>query len=503
MRMINRRRFLQRGGAAVSALTFWPLVGPVAADTCPALTRYNVASPQGKAMLAIYADAVRKMMDTRIYPEGDPRSWLFQWYTHYVRPDRGKAAELARVYPAGGANQELASQMWSTCQSHDSQPEDYFLPWHRMYVNYFEQIIRYASGKPCFTLPYWDYTDPKQQSIPKEFQLLGDPTWGSLYRETRWAGVNQGANVTSSPPRAALNLECMKATSYSATNSEAGFCANLDGLLHGSLHVDVGNQQGMGIVPWAANDPIFWLHHCNVDRVWASWNKAGGKNVLSDDLKKTPFIFASPDGASVTAAVGDVLSVPASAYDQYLSRPIDSPPFPRPGGTFHTELFSLRAESQETQISGPIVLGSQSVTVTLTGQKADIGISRNNNLFSFQLKALFPKTPLHLSIEGISAHDFVPGVYNVYVHGIEQPAKDPKSAAHVGQINFFGAGMTHHDTERANPNANPKAVSFLLRSETRAYLKQHNTDQPRVTFDPTSGVGVAAQPSIARVRLIA
>ncbi|HKO08858.1 MAG TPA: tyrosinase family protein, partial [Alphaproteobacteria bacterium] len=57
-----------------------------------------------------------------------------------------------------------------------------------------------------------------------------------------------------------------------------GFCATLDFGLHGNVHVWVGNNQGMASVPWAANDPIFWMHHCNIDRLWASWNKGNCKN---------------------------------------------------------------------------------------------------------------------------------------------------------------------------------------------------------------------------------
>ena len=49
-------------------------------------------------------------------------------------------------------------------------------------------------------------------------------------------------------------------------------------LASGQVHTLVGNLLGMGKVPWAANDPIFWLHHSNVDRLWASWNGWGRAN---------------------------------------------------------------------------------------------------------------------------------------------------------------------------------------------------------------------------------
>jgi len=44
--------------------------------------------------------------------------------------------------------------------------------------------------------------------------------------------------------------------------------------IHDTVHVDVGGQGHMGDPAVAAFDPIFWLHHCNVDRVLALWQAA-------------------------------------------------------------------------------------------------------------------------------------------------------------------------------------------------------------------------------------
>lgn len=39
--------------------------------------------------------------------------------------------------------------------------------------------------------------------------------------------------------------------------------------MHNGTHVWVGGM--MGFTPPAPNDPVFWLHHCNIDRLWAQW----------------------------------------------------------------------------------------------------------------------------------------------------------------------------------------------------------------------------------------
>ncbi len=276
--------------------------------------RYDVASPQGQAMLAIYARAVGLMMAA---PEGDPRSWTFQWYAHWVKGAQdasGKSAELARIY--GGAaspQQALAQRMWDGCQAHGAnEDESFFLPWHRMYVMAFETIVRAVAEAPEFTLPYWNYLDPGQRAIPSEFRRPGDPTWGALYRSARNPPVNAGSPIASA---ADLSPEVLSEASYSALGADQGFCSNLDLGLHGAVHVGVGNATtGMGVVPWAAGDPIFWLHHCNIDRMWASWNAAGNANPADADFTAKPFVFAGADGAQITYTVGQVLSLGQAGY---------------------------------------------------------------------------------------------------------------------------------------------------------------------------------------------
>ncbi|KAL9609507.1 MAG: hypothetical protein Q9167_005724 [Letrouitia subvulpina] len=41
--------------------------------------------------------------------------------------------------------------------------------------------------------------------------------------------------------------------------------------MHNAIHSLVGNGGHMAVVPYSAFDPIFWLHHANVDRLFAIW----------------------------------------------------------------------------------------------------------------------------------------------------------------------------------------------------------------------------------------
>src|SRR5262249_32330707 len=142
-----------------------------------AFVRYNLASANGQAMLKKYAAAVKSMM---ALPPSNPLSWTFQWDTHAVPTSTTKAAALNTIFgPGSSPNKTLATAMWNTCQGHfATADEPYFLPWHRMYVCYFEEIIRAVLKDPKFTLPYWNYTVPAGFAVPKEFRLPNDPLWG-------------------------------------------------------------------------------------------------------------------------------------------------------------------------------------------------------------------------------------------------------------------------------------------------------------------------------------
>jgi tyrosinase len=105
-------------------------------------------------------------------------------------------------------------------------------------------------------------------------------------------------------------------------------------------------------------DPIFWLHHCNVDRIWARWNAQGRRNTTNQMWATYPFagMFVSPQGNGTTpfnVRVADVLNHRALGYTYSdLPRTEDFVP-----GTPEAELPDLRVITSEAPI-GPARLGA-------------------------------------------------------------------------------------------------------------------------------------------------
>jgi len=313
--MISRRSILLGGPAAALLGT----LGQAQSQRAPQRVRYNVSSAQGRAMLRIFAEGVTAM---KALPARDPRSWTFQWYLHFAL--QPKQQSLDSIFPDGvGEAFEMASLMWSTCQAHERQHVDYFLPWHRQYVLQLEAIVRTITGRSEFTLPYWDYTSASSYAIPEEFQSRNrtHPIFASLFVPRRNAdgGRLRSANVNGGEPinkyyrgrRNFLVLPNLRQRNYSS------FSEQLDGQLHNQIHQFVGDETNMGSVPSAAGDPLFWLHHCNIDRIWFAWNAAGGRNPTSTGgvgWADTSFSFVGAEGDRIDLPISSISNVEALPY---------------------------------------------------------------------------------------------------------------------------------------------------------------------------------------------
>lgn len=166
-----------------------------------------------------------------------------------------------------------------------------FLPWHRVYLAKFEQALR--SIHPDVTIPYWDWTQAAEQSLPP---------WLSSVNPTV-VTPSRTIHVVRSPGTGAdLNLIAANTPTALAQTDFTNFTGDLEGV-HNGVHVWVGGS--MGAIPTAPADPVFWMHHANIDRLWAVWQKspAGtGKNppLAGADLIMDPYPNTEADTRDTT-----------------------------------------------------------------------------------------------------------------------------------------------------------------------------------------------------------
>jgi tyrosinase len=273
---ISRRRFI---GTTVGATISTTLIGssffdPPRVLASPSHVRRDVRGMTSTdPILVSYSKAIESM---RALDITNPLSWCFQAAIH-------------------GTIQYPALPTWNQCEHSPS----FFWPWHRMYLYWFERIVRKMADDPCWTLPYWNYTDPLARFLPAPFRDPGsalctkhrDPAWNS----GRAQFCDNDVDYTLS-----LTLPNYMDASQSIFQSP-----------HSNVHTRVGGEEGwMTYSNFAALDPIFFVHHSNIDRLWNIWltQCPEASDPLSNNVwKDHQWIFFDEDGHKVVMTTCEVL----------------------------------------------------------------------------------------------------------------------------------------------------------------------------------------------------
>jgi hypothetical protein len=308
--LITRRKLLGAAAAGVAA-SLLPAGRALAASTPRRLPLGEFA--QNPKLVEALRRGVKVMRDR---PGSDPKSWFWQCAVHaYSEELFGEAVKR----DAGLAKVD-AGKYWKQCP-HFGQSSANFLIWHRAYLYHFERILRAAAGEAELAIPYWNYDEEGQRGFPELFapQFLdpGKKTPNPLYHANREQAFVRGLYTLSEPVCAAAHAR--EAVQFFSAPGVTGFGGDvledggtkpgaLEQRPHNDLHVAVGGAIGdangaMADVPTAAFDPIFWVHHANIDRLWRQWAASPGRSwgPLPDDgwFDEAPWIFIDADGSEV------------------------------------------------------------------------------------------------------------------------------------------------------------------------------------------------------------
>lgn len=398
-------------------------------ETNTVLVRQNIYTlGSNSQMVASYRKGV-EVMKTK--PATDPTSWAYQAAIH-------------------GTYSTPAQPIWNQCQ-HGSY---YFLSWHRMYLYYFEKIVRKSSGDPNFALPYWNYSDvPAQAVMPDEFRQPADAS-NTFYVAQRNPSINNGAAL---PPSVVSYSVAFGYTNFLApTGSGLGFGGQIipapahftgppgriESQPHNIVHSTIGGW--MGDPNTAAQDPIFWLHHSNIDRLWEKWLELGDgrSNPTDNDVwMNTPFTFYDADKEAFVTIMGkDILKTAAQLDYTYDDVPLtsykkrDIKAFATVESLIDTSKVktTLLASKQKIDVKGfktPIALTSAPKFKALTEKLAPL----QENEFSETKKRFI------LNLDGVTYDTLGDGAYEVYINlpnNITDP--DINSAYYVGTMGMFG-----------------------------------------------------------------
>jgi polyphenol oxidase len=234
-----------------------------------------------------------------------------------------------------------------------------FLPWHRAYLFFLERLLADRLGKDGakFALPYWDWeyhkeipntkwrADRKISSPFFGFNLktdsLNDPDRANLalWDGYRFPSLEKPRMDPNNEPSSSTNtwrkhtqstLNAIRPSSikdilgYPEFDVFGGLPLNnptdsrgqglLEQLPHNLMHDWVGarygNYRDMGTLRCASLDPVFNLHHANIDRIWSLYKDNAGQPMLPGDVGnwyQQWFNFRDVDGKMKSVTVEDTV----------------------------------------------------------------------------------------------------------------------------------------------------------------------------------------------------
>ncbi len=330
----------------------------------------------------------------------DPTSWWFYAAIHgeYVSPDNspeppgfpgwGFITPRPQVPATPLPAQAVQDSFWNQCQ-HGSW---YFFPWHRGYLMALEAQLRQdiidLGGPADWALPYWNYfggEDASQYPMPPAFAetALPDGSDNPLFVAMRYGANNDRKIYIPTPagsaamgdPGFTVTEDALSNDLYSGTNPqtpapgfggpETGFehrggdHGNLEKDPHDLVHVAIGggfSRTNFGLMSnpgTAALDPVFYLHHANIDRLWAVWNAGGNSNPTSADWLNgpvdRPFVMPDPAGQPWSYTPMQVQNL---ASLNYTYEELQASPLAGPAGPLLANRFSVLGAAAAAEKAG-------------------------------------------------------------------------------------------------------------------------------------------------------
>ncbi|KAI8057866.1 hypothetical protein BDF22DRAFT_662631 [Syncephalis plumigaleata] len=150
-----------------------------------------------------------------------------------------------------------------------------FLPWHRAFLHKFERALQDVDT--TVTLPYWDWSYDSQ--APEASVVLSAEYFGGNgrpgdqcltngqffeYRPMYKTTIDKNNAINSFHSTEVVQQLITK------TDDFPEFTRKLESIMHARVHIGLGGHMN---TMQSAVDPIFYLHHAMIDKIWATWQR--------------------------------------------------------------------------------------------------------------------------------------------------------------------------------------------------------------------------------------
>lgn len=443
-----------------------PRPRPTATTKSEMYVRKNAASPEAKEDLEAMARAFKIM---RAMTCEDSRSWYYQGAIHNIPGEIIGANKLCPEYET--EKDKLFA--WGDCTHTKTEASNlHFLLWHRMYTWHLEKIVRELSGKSDFALPYWNYGSEvlSDNQLPAQFVDKNS----SLYVSARLSFLNNGKPIADTT-LADIKEELGRLEKTKGFARKEGFSHQLEIAPHGLMHDYIGadgvelffnpifqkEMSGlMANVPSAGFDPVFWLHHSMIDRIWTLWDQSEyGERPTLKHLKVQPweYHFIQPNGDEVTYTLDEVYAIVFNPDYIYQDAQV-----PAIAAVVPDE--QMMANSRGIQVQDPpkeTVIWKQTVGEVITNQQTIAQTKdqvRRASTFVKSKRNQEAEHQLLLKLD-VSVYKEIGDYYKVYIHYPDGKTADQ----YIGMMTFFGVSHVHDLGELHSFEEEGAQLSFTYR----------------------------------------
>jgi polyphenol oxidase len=257
-------------------------------------------------------DKLRKayaaLRELTVKDPSDPRGWLQQGNKHCWQCGGGLDGKAGEEIHGG----------WL------------FFPWHRAYLHFHERILGKLIGDPSLRLAYWDWDNAAHRAVPPAWLTPNTPAANPLFDPIRSAVPGDQIPLQYVGP-AAMN-PIWGAPDFTTIGGSPGDNdgGNVENTVHGLVHIWCGDttlasaKADMGLLDTAAQDPVFFAHHSNIDRIWSVWNGSSPSHTNptdKPDWMNHTFNFWDENKQWVSIKISDVLDMERNLRYNYGTAP--------------------------------------------------------------------------------------------------------------------------------------------------------------------------------------
>lgn len=412
-----------------------------------------------------------------------------------------------------------------------------FLPWHRRFIFDLELELQRISGNSNLGIPYWNWpSGGANASMWNDDFLGGDGDAGGVvragpFRAGQWTVIN-ASGLPAGPLMRAFGQSGLPTLSTQAdidqvmavvpydvspwdSSSNPSFRNQLEGWIGPNLHNRGHVWVGGSMLPMTSpNDPVFFMNHCMVDKIWHDWQvrfpnqgylPAGGGPFgqnLNDPMDSTPSGQVGPRPIDVLDSVALGIQ-----YDEAIVQPPPPPPSPPvivvgaaptpadirvPGETDIFQFESSTFGPHTMFTTGPsdtfmTLFGPNDPTAEVTsnddgGENFNAQISRNLSAGTYQLRVrLFSPTTTGNYAIGVRSDDGpVPTIPELVVDG----GSIDTSISAGNESDLYRFQITTQDT-----------YTIQTTGTTDTFLSLHgpNSQTPEIASNDDGGASFNAQ----------